>query len=322
MNGSTVGRPTQHCTRLVTNRAIRAIAAPNLGLNRRAHGPQCTDSAAISASFLLHIPQTGICRAWAFQLHFPLNSDASTKALSMKNSLKLLFTAFTIPLLFACGGGGGGGDTPTASLTFPLKQAVLAFNSQPVTLNFTASGSITNATMNNTSIGGSGTITTSSFTSAAFEGASALKQTSTTTGTLSLNGGATPLNTSTVYYYDTNYNPLGSQGSDYEVVGQFNALPTSVKVGESGPYVAENIYTNSSKATLTTTRTTTYAVETDATTSALVRMTSTEKNVSGTTLSVTTTTFRITTDGKLTLLSQSGTDTSNGTLNLTLTFAK
>lgn len=244
------------------------------------------------------------------------------KPFSMKNSLKFALTAFTLPLLFACGGGGEGGGTTTANLTFPLKQAVLAFNSQPATLSYTASGSITNAIFSNAPIGGSGTITTSSFASTIFEGASALKQTSVTTGTLSINGSAVPMNISSAYYYDTNYNPLGSQGSNYEVVGQLNALPTSVKIGDSGPYVAENIYTNSSKATLLSTRTTTYAVEADATSSALVKMINTEKNTSGTTFSISTTTYRITTDGKLTMLSTSGTDTSNGTLNLILTFAK
>jgi hypothetical protein len=219
---------------------------------------------------------------------------------TMKYS-KLILTVLFSSFLAACGGGGGG-STPAATApvasasTFPIK-TILANMSKAGSYPFTLSGFASGVALT-----GSGTITNGSQTAATFEGVPALQQTITITGTGFKNGVSIPLSGTGTGYSDSNYLPIGYSGNEYIVYVNTN-LPSTLQVNDAGTIFNGTRYTSSSKTTSTGTETETYAVQPDTATTAILVLTSVQKNTGGVVTQSTTEKIRITTAGDVTRLS-------------------
>lgn len=208
--------------------------------------------------------------------------------------------------LTGCGGGGGGGGASgpvTSTELFQLRTAyVNSFNgssSLPLTLSGTSS---------NYAVSGTGTITDSAPINGSFESASALQKNSTLTFTFTANGVTSSNATSGSSYVDSNYLPLGSSGSEYSVITSTNPIPVTARVGDTGTWSTANRYTNSSKLSLLGTTSTTYVLEPDTATTALLKIIDTDKNTAGVTVSTVIETYRITPAGAVTNISVSISD--------------
>ena len=233
----------------------------------------------------------------------------------MLGKIKYVVAAASVALMTACGGGGGGSSGPVASTsTFNVLAAYVSTFTSPSVNNFNISGS-----SGSTSVSGSGTATIGNVSSGTFEGQSALQRTTTVTGSFTVNGTSYPLNSSQVSWTDSNYVPLGSVDNEYTVITGTPTLPTAVRVGDTGPVYTANRYTNSSKTTLLGTVTSTYVVEADTASTALVTLINTYKNTSNQTQKIGSAQFRITTANTFTRIKENLLDYTNN-LTLTLTY--
>jgi hypothetical protein len=215
-------------------------------------------------------------------------------------------------VLTACGGGGGG-STPVASVqAFNLKATYVNDMQSTSSKNFTISG-----TINGIAASGSGTVTSGALQSSTFEGTSALVQTTTVTGTVIANGQNIPYGSASQAYYDSNYNYLGANGSEYSVVTSFAALPTAARVNDTGVFVELVNYPSSLKSYSTGTTVISYSLTADTETSAILSLISTVKDNSGNIISTDTVRHRVTTSNVSTVLSEFYTATSQA---LTLTY--
>ncbi len=178
--------------------------------------------------------------------------------------------------------------------------------------------SITGAT-GTTPITGSGTATVGSVSNGSFEGNAALRRSTTVTGSFSANGQTVPLNSTSVSWTDSNYVPLGSVDDEYTVINGKPTLPIAARVGDTGPVYTANRFTSSAKTTPLGTVTSTYVVEVDTASTALVTMINTYRNTSNATTKIATAQFRITTTNNFTRLKETLLDYSNN-LNLTLAY--
>lgn len=224
----------------------------------------------------------------------------------MPNFIKLGL-AGAASLAFLSGCGGGGGDSPAAAAvpatassqaalptTFPLLVGYKAYLAagQP-TETFTISGTCT----------GLAAVSRSAPSAAVFEGAAAQAVATTIIGQFNNCSPASVAATSTGYY-DSNYNPLGhvAIGVAY---GQFitapQPLPVAVKVGDTGTYGAEAIYTDSGKRTVIGQRALSYVIEADggSTSSAIVNLIAKDFDTANRLLFTQQTKYRIGTDGTL-----------------------
>lgn len=233
----------------------------------------------------------------------------------MKFSQFKFWSALSISaLLVACGGGGGGGSSgPIASTeTFQLRTAYVSYINGSGSWPFTISGSTSGVNLT-----GNGTETAGSVASATFEGQAAQAKTTTATGTFSANGQSYPLATTTTAYVSSNYDPLGFNGSEYEVVSTSTPIPVTARVNDTGTWYSSVRYTSSSKATRAGTATATFVLEPDTASTALLKIIHIEKDTSGTVTSTNTSTFRMTPAGALTRLSET---ILEGSTTLTLTY--
>lgn len=170
-------------------------------------------------------------------------------------------------LLAGCSGGGGESSptTPIQAVTsFPLQSGYKSLIANGLTKSFTVSGTCS----------GTGTKTSAAATTAAtFEGVSGFSAAVTLTMSLSSCSPASIAQTSTAYF-DSNYVPLGmnSVGVNYGVYAAPLAIPSSVKVGDTGLIGTMNLYTNSTKATSNGSQQLSYVVEADSTTTAIVNL--------------------------------------------------
>ena len=234
----------------------------------------------------------------------------------MLKKLKYAATVAAFSLLAACGGGGGGSSGPVASTSaFNVLAAYVSTFTNPSTNTFRVTG-----TSGSNQITGSGTATTGNVTSGTFEGLASLQRTTTVTGSFLVNGTSYPLAGSTVSWTDSNYVPRGeSGGSEYIVITGTPTLPTSVHVGDTGPVYTANRYTSSTKTTPLGTLTTTYVVEADTASTALVTLINTYKSTSNVTTKVATAQFRITTANTFTRIKETLLDNTTN-LSMTLTY--
>lgn len=221
--------------------------------------------------------------------------------------LPLLATSISVIALTACGGGGGGGDdvTPIPSTQFPLSTVAENIAKEKKTYQFRISESVTDAG-NSFRFNGSGTHTITSGL-ASFEGASAIKQTATSKGSGSIDGKNSSIgfDDSVSSYYGANYKPVGYVDSDtYCLVSNLLELPASAAVGQSGSWYDMTCYASSLKSTKVGAVSVNYALESDSMESAaLLKITSQATGVQGQSRK-TLVTYRITTGGASTLLSE------------------
>lgn len=216
-----------------------------------------------------------------------------------------------LSLLSACGGGGGGGDAPApapAAPTNPNPNPVASTSSFALAAGYQArliAGSNDNFDISG-GCTGTANITINPLTPASFEGISGFAAPQVSTATLTNCSPASSSSSGTTYY-NTSYSPLGfhvtAGGSEYAVFAAppLN-LPASVKVGDTGTIVTYNTYSNSSKATLTGTRTLSYEIEPDTTTTAIFNLITKSFNTSNAPLSTQKSRYKMAVDGTLTLL--------------------
>ena len=182
----------------------------------------------------------------------------------------LVFAALVVSGCGGGGGGGGGNAGPVVSRqSFNIKTAIASYTSTPHSYTFTGSG-----TLNGVPITITGTGDLSVLTAGVFEGQTALQQTQTTNLTITENGNPTSLSSVvTLFYLPADYSPLGSTSpDDYEVVDSLVTYPTTAKVGDSGMVGSAKRYSDSTKSTLIRSATSSYRVEADTATSAIVNL--------------------------------------------------
>ncbi len=218
--------------------------------------------------------------------------------------MKHIFSIITIGctvLIGACGGGGGGGTpAPTvpvaAALSFPLKTAFSSTVANGSTRQLTVSGSC-NGTANLTSAAAVG--------GATFEGISGrLSAARTLTISLTNCTPASIASTQTIYY-DSNYTPLGTNtvGGEYGVFLTAPNIPTSAKVGDTGTIGTMTRYTNSTKTVLAGQSVSSYVVEADTASTAILNSISKLYNASNVLIATEQDRYRISTTGTPTLVS-------------------
>ena len=233
----------------------------------------------------------------------------------MKTVKALASAALIFLFLAACGGGAGGdGSGGSASATaFPIWQAWVNSLTKAETKSFAING-----TVGGVVVTGSGSATFGSLASSTFEGKSALAQTVVATGTISANGQSMPYGGTSTMYVDSNYQPLGStSGSDYLVVSGTPTIPQTAKINDTGTLVTFTRYASGAKATVDGTQTVTFALLPDSASTAILRLVSTDKSISGTVTATGFMTYRITPVGTLTRISE---EYQEGSTSLTLTY--
>lgn len=216
--------------------------------------------------------------------------------------LRLISVTALVFLVSACGGGGGGGGGSngpvTSTETFQVKAAYVNYLNKTGSFPFTLSG-----TSSGTNVTGSGTLTLSTPSNGTFESISVLQKNSAATFTIIANGVSANDGSASSTYVDSNYQPKGSSGTEYAVVTSNIAIPVTGRVGDSGTWSIENRYTNSTKTSLLGTTTTSYVLEADTASTALLKIIDEEKNNAGTTTSTMIETYRITPAGAITAVS-------------------
>ena len=211
----------------------------------------------------------------------------------MINKFKFLTATALFSLVSACGGGGDTAAPVASTQTFPLKAIHINLVISPSSEYFTISG-----TASGVAVTGSGSLTSSNLSAGTFEGLSALQGTSTMTGSFVANGVTYPLNLISISWFDSNYVPKGtSSNSEYSVITGTPTIPTAGRINDTGILYTENLYTSSTKAVFLGTETTSYVVEADTASTALLTITSVEKNTSGITTNTSTNQYRITPTG-------------------------
>ena len=234
------------------------------------------------------------------------------KDANMFKNINLLIALSSLMLITACGGGGGGGSvvTPVVASTnaFDINSGYRRLISTGFQKTFTVGGGCT----------GSLTITAApATTTATFEGTNVLSGVSVST--LSLTN-CTPASSSSTAtrYYDTNYTPLGvSTASEYTVQNGIPTLPISALVGGVGIVGSANTYTDNTKATPTGRDDTSYVMEADTATTAILNLITKTYNSSGNLRLTQQNRYRVAADGSLTFLSFDMQYSLTSTLHLT-----
>jgi hypothetical protein len=230
----------------------------------------------------------------------------------MINKFKLLTATALFSLLSACGGGGGGGGSATTTVAstnaFDVSSGYRRLNSTGFQKTFTVGG------------GCSGTLAITSApatTSATFEGTNGVSSVSVGVTTLT---NCTPASSSStvIRYYDSNYVPLGKSSTDeYAVNIGTPTLPSSARVGDAGIAGSANTYTNKTKATLTGRNDSSYLIEADTATTAILNLITKTYNASGVLTSTEQDRYRVAADGTLTFISFDLQRSGTSTLRLT-----
>ncbi len=211
---------------------------------------------------------------------------------------------FTSALLTGCGGGSGGGAVAPAApvgpvvstLSFPLRASYNTLIANGFARPFTVTGNCT----------GSGNNTDAPATTpAVFEAnPAALSAASTLTATLTSTPGfvcIATLATTSTSYYDSTYTPLGSNivGGDYGVYLIAPNIPATAVVGGTGVIGTETLYTNSTKVTGNGRIDSSYVIEADTATTAIVNAIGKVYNAAGTLIGTQQGRYRIAATGAL-----------------------
>ena len=244
----------------------------------------------------------------------------------MLNHTRLIVALGFTALLGACGGGDGSNGTngtngtngvagaatvpaatvpATASSSFQVKSALVNYFLDTKTLTYTVQEVDSPLGVVAITFSGTGTLTQSSVSSATFEGVSGFQKTTNTNESIQMGANTTkvPRSSTSTGYTDSNYVPIGSSNDVYAVVTGAVTIPQTGVVGDKGPLYTENYYSSNAKSPLLGTTEYTFAIEPDTAPTALLKLTQVKKDTSGTPLSTSTTTFRMTLAGGLTRLS-------------------
>jgi len=214
----------------------------------------------------------------------------------MKMHTVLLFSVSLI--LSACG---GGGSTAVSVSTFNVKQAFENFIKASDTKNVSFSG-----TSSGVKLTGTGRATLGGLVPSTFQGVNALLKTSVLTGTLTDGKDVLPLSTTALTYWDSNYNFLGRSGSDFSVVTKFVPLPTAAKINDTGSFYTLTNYPSSAKSSIRDTTVVSFSLTADSESSALITLIKETRDNSGKSVSTESEIYRVTTSGVLTIISETG----------------
>lgn len=207
-------------------------------------------------------------------------------------------------LLASCGGGGGGSGSTPVTPNGPIA-STLSFNLQNEFQTLIEAGFTKTYTISGTCTGSLGITKGAANIPATFEGQSAFSATETVVGSFSNCTPASSTATSTLYYSNSHYSPLGfnSVGVNYGVFLTVPTLPSSVTVGTTGIVGTENLYTDSTKTVPTGRTDISYAIEADTATTAIANFISQSYNLSGVLLVTEQDQYRMTANGALTPIS-------------------
>ena len=230
------------------------------------------------------------------------------------NILKATFVACSlVTLLASCGGGStwtpATPTTPTvtSTLSFPLASAWRVASEFASSRSYSISGSCM----------GQASFSNGDAAPATFEAASAVSVSSSEMFSFMncLPSGITSSGTS---YFDSNFSPLGSLNAngEYGVYTSPSIVPSLVKVGEAGSLGTKTLYSDSSKSVITGRDETTFVVEPETATTAIVDFISKNFDSSGSLQVTTYNRYRISEAGDLIPVSS---DIVSSSIHLVLT---
>jgi hypothetical protein len=229
----------------------------------------------------------------------------------MNKLFQIAITVITSLLLVSCGGGGGG-DSASTPIPTPVPPAPTPAPVPPAptpspalyiflfsdgytksvntaqTRGFTISG-----VSNSSPIVGGGVATNSNLSQSTFNGFFAYVGTQSFAGSFQLDGLNYNFSASVRNYYSGFFaNPVGVSDDENLIVEGSSNIPISVKIGDSGLIYNAKIYSSSSFETQVGTRAQTYSVAVDpsSSTTALITITSVDKDMLG---SITSTSYEI-----------------------------
>jgi len=233
-------------------------------------------------------------------------------------AIKFGAIAITLAILSGCGGGGSS-TTPAATgpvastLSFPLLSGFQTDSANGFAKTVTITGTCN----------GSGNVSSSPANVAVtFEGQAALSGTRTITASFTNCTPSSLAQTSTSYYNSSNYYPLGfnSVGVNYGVYLTPPVIPSNVTVGGTAIIGTETLYTDSTKAVGDGRSDSSYIIEADTATTAIVNLISKNYNAAGTLTSTEQDRYRITSTGTLTPVSFDIQYSNGSTTHLLLKF--
>lgn len=221
----------------------------------------------------------------------------------MLNKIARVLAMAATVFIAACGGGGdsgsGTGGPVVSTETFQFRTAYINSISTAGSENFTISGTVFGFPAV-----GSGTLTISGLSAATFEGAAAQQVSTSIIVNATVGGVSAPSAGTSLAYVDANYNPLGGGGSDgqeyFVVVPGSGTIPATAKINDTGIAYTATLYTSSDKSTPVGTRVASYLLAADTASTALLRLTSVDKNLAGVTVSTSTSEYKMTPAGGLT----------------------
>ncbi len=172
----------------------------------------------------------------------------------MLKKTKLVIAASVAALVTACGGGGGGG-TP---IIYPVSQAVQYAYSHGFQQTLGVTGTAVNGSTTYP-VTGSLTFNIGAATPFTFNGTVGYQSLFSISGSLSVSGQTVPLTSSSIDYFDSAYNKIGSTSNgNYCVETTSMVYPKTATVGMTGNLGTSTCYTNSSKTSVVTVDNATY----------------------------------------------------------------
>ena len=174
---------------------------------------------------------------------------------------KLVVAAGSTFFLFSCGGGGT--DSVSSNETFDLSAAYISLAKAGVTSNVSVTGS--------RGCSGDGTVTTSvASAGATFEGQQAFSSNTRVNANLR-NCSLTSISLPSGEFYNADYVPIGATDSgNYIVYNGKLALPTEIRVNDSGVLGSGELYSDSTKSINIGRVQTSYLVKSDTANTAIV----------------------------------------------------
>lgn len=158
--------------------------------------------------------------------------------------------------------------------------------------------------VNGVPVSGTGTATTTGLSQGMFEGRSALAQTSMLDMQLVGNGEPVALTIGSTSYYDAGFNWLGSSGETHERANGPMTIPQSVRAGDGGLVVSATVFEDASRAVVTGTEYTTFAIEPDTAASAILTLNRVTLGITGTVTDSSVAKYRLTDNAPLVALGE------------------
>ena len=210
-------------------------------------------------------------------------------------------------LLASCGGGG----PEVSKYTFDLQEAWANQFEQTGSVNFTLSGNILGIFVT-----GSGVLTRGPVAERSFESIAGFEKTTTIAGIITVNGITEPLDDWFTEYFTASYMPLGRvDDSSYQAVTSWAPPPFDAKVGDAGPMFTMESWDSASKLSYYGSVDISYAVAADSATSVLFKLINSTTDDLGYYTATSIITFRVTTTGALTIVSETYQD-ADGTMTV------